>query len=58
MIRRNILGRINYHLVWDFVLNRCEYGCEDNVINNTTVKLPLLPTNITPDKLKLYLVFS
>jgi hypothetical protein len=56
LMRRDILNK--KHLVWDFQLNRCVYGYAPNVIDGNLLELPWLDFNITPEKLKLYLLFS
>lgn len=58
LMRRDILGNKSAHLVWDLQLNRCVYGFRSNAIDSNLLELPFLPFDITPEKLKLYIVFS
>ena len=44
-------------LCWDFKNNNCDYSNKGGTFRNR-IKLPLLPINITPQKLKLYILFS
>ena len=41
-----------------FFKNRCEYGTLDDYAHEKELSLPLLPYDITPEKLKLYLFYS
>jgi ribosomal protein L32 len=59
LIKRDILGCKDYHLTWDLILNTCEYGSISmGKFIDDRLKLPWLSFDITPEKLKLYLVFS
>jgi hypothetical protein len=57
LARRNIL-KANYAILWDFENNTCVYGNQIDILNEACLKLPWLDFNITPDKLKLYILFS
>lgn len=58
LTKRDFLGRPNYHLGWDFLDNTCFYGSLEEKVSGGGVELPLLPLDISPEKLKLYLLFS
>jgi hypothetical protein len=51
LVRLDVLEGKGSRLSWNFKTNSCEYGYNGFI-------LPWLDFNITPEKLKLYLLFS
>lgn len=46
------------NLVWYCNENYCRYGSMEDVVNDSTLRLPWLPFTISKDRLKLILLFS
>ena len=55
LVIRSFLGTDD-SLIWQYTIPNCIYGTGTIFGKNTT--LPWLPFNITPDKLKTYLLFT
>jgi hypothetical protein len=58
LVLRSFLGIEGNYLTWDIDNHFCLYGNWPECVCGTATKLPWLPYDITPEKLKMYILFS